>query len=230
MMRQEIWIRLGHSGCSGDQENTRRLRQRTIELFCTKFCGWSGTVWKPEQLLTKIPLSIEGGLSMSKKKEVSGVALAEPVRTTAEEILFRRKQEAARKEADQRFYGETVLKMATDEASEADVEAATLVAEALGCDLQRDVDMVKKVRHFESQGFVDSQLPEFTEKHDQLFAVQESLSQKKRDAEAELRKIETELYAANMERQKFYSTGSGITEYRRKLAHVFACLPTDEIV
>lgn len=167
---------------------------------------------------------------MSKKKEVSGVALAEPVRTTAEEILFRRKQEAARKEADQRFYGETVLRMAADQATEADVEAATLVAEALGCDLQRDVDMVKKVRHFESQGFVDSQLPKFTEKHDQLFAVQESLSQKKRDAEAELRKIETELYAANMERQKFYSTGSGITEYRRKLAHVFACLPTDEAV
>lgn len=167
---------------------------------------------------------------MAKSKKDLEVALAEPVRTTAEEILFRRKQEQARKEADQRFYGEAVLRMAVDQATEADVEAATMVAEALGCDLARDVDMIKKLRHWESQGYIDSQLPEFIEKHDELFAVQESLSRKKLDTEAELRKIETELYAANSQRQKFYSTGSGITEYRRKLAHVFACLPTDEIV
>lgn len=157
---------------------------------------------------------------MSKKKEVSGVALAEPVRTTAEEIMLRRQQEEARKQADATFYAEVAQRIAAGSATAVEQEAAEMVAAALGYDLRRDVDQLKKIARWEADGYLAADAPGFAAKHDELFNRRNDLIKRRGELEDELSKVRVEAEKAEYDRHKYFEFGNGIVTMRKGLAHI----------
>jgi hypothetical protein len=157
---------------------------------------------------------------MSKSKNVSAATLAEPVRTTAQEILLRRQEAAARREADQKFYAQAVQRLAAGTAIEGDAEACELIATELGHDLAREIDKLKKLARWEAEGFYHSEHPDFQKRHDELFAQRGDLARQVAELQAKLAELTTAADRAEYDRHRFYQFGLQSTAIRNQLAHI----------
>ena len=156
--------------------------------------------------------------------KTKGAAIAR-TKTTAEEIFERRAQQQARRDADAQFYASAVQRMAVGEISDSDIEAAELIAAELGHNLQQDVDQLKKLVRWESEGYLASDDPSFTAKHDALFAKRQELVKQRDELMAKVSQARTEAELAEMQRRKFYDFGLGMKSMRERLAHVLGGQP-----
>jgi hypothetical protein len=151
--------------------------------------------------------------------KTKGAAIAR-AKTTAEEIFERLAQQQARRDADAQFYASAVQRMAAGEVSDSDIEAAELIAAELGHNVQRDVDQLKKLARWQSEGYLASDDPGFTAKHDALFAKRQELVKERDELTAKVSKAHIDADRAEFDRRKFYDFGLGMKSMRERLAHV----------